>query len=238
MTSDIVISPMDESFILWRCLHSGPLSPGNIEHLSSKSPKGLERYRGQNIKLLTKLTRAYGACAILAWDKDRVIGQLRFYPKAVWDMKDAGCLCLQQDYPAGPADTFANSDFPDIEHITDKKIVVHCLKTGSPQQKENPYQRRGIGTRMVQVLIKWAKKNSWDRIEAHAFEDLPLIYEITGSTGYTFWEKLGFTITDRYPHPHLQEPSEFVTLLKDQAISAGIPLERARDQIVMQFSLS
>jgi hypothetical protein len=50
--------------------------------------------------------------------------------------------------------------------IEDKTLVVHCLKTGGSQQNENPYQRKGIGTRMVRGLIEWAKVNGWERIEA------------------------------------------------------------------------
>jgi hypothetical protein len=233
----IDIVPMDESFILWRCLHSGPLSLAAIEQLPADAPMELDSFRKRNSELLIKLIQTYGACAILARDKDKIVGLLRFYPKAVWDMKDAGYLCLQQDFPAGPADTLAESDFPELGQIKDKTLVIHCLMTGSPQKKENPYQRQGLGSQMVQELVRWAKANGWKRIEAHAFEDLPLIYEITGSAGYLFWEKLGFSIVDRYPHPHLLEPSEFISTLEKQAKSVGISLERAKDQIIMQLSL-
>jgi ribosomal protein S18 acetylase RimI-like enzyme len=110
--------------------------------------------------------------------------------------------------------------------------------TGSPQQKENPYQRKGIGTRMVRALIQWAKTNGWDRIEAHSFEDIPIIYEITGNAGHTFWEKLGFTVVERHPHPDLQERDPFVIALEEQARSVGIPPERARDRLVMRLGLT
>ena len=48
-------------------------------------------------------------------------------------------------------------------------------------ENENPYQRKGIGSRMVKALIDWAKANSWERIEANSFEDLPIVS--TGSLG-------------------------------------------------------
>jgi hypothetical protein len=113
--------------------------------------------------------------------------------------------------------------------------------TGSPQQKENPYQRKGIGTRMVRALIKWAKANGWERIEADSFEDLPIIYEMTGSAGYKFWEYLGFRIVDRHPHPALQDRSEFagfVTALEEQAKAVGISPERARDRLIVSLDLT
>jgi hypothetical protein len=128
-----------------------------------------ECYRQRNLPLLRKIAKTYGACAILARDGDHIVGQLRFYPKAICDLKGAGGLCLQQDHPAGPAEDFADHDFPPLAQIEDKTLVVHCLMTGSPQQRENPYQRKGIGTRMVRALIQWAKTNGWERNEADSY---------------------------------------------------------------------
>jgi len=242
MLKDVVVEPMTEELILWRCIHGGPLSRDTIDQWSSEGEMSWERYRKRNMSLLVKLTRTYGSCAIIARDGDYIVGHLRFYPKAVCDMEGAGGPCLQQDH--GPADDFADSDFPGPAQIEDRTLVVHCLMTGSPQQKENPYQRKGIGSRMVWALIDWAKANGWERIEVDSFEDLPIIYEITGSAGYTFWEKLGFRLVDRHPHPALQvqnertEFHEFVKTLEKQAKSIGVPPERAKDRLVMRLDLT
>ena len=238
MMDDVLIEPMTEQFILWRCLHGGPLASSTIDRWPADSPMPWERYRLRNVPLLEKLTRTYGCCAILARDGDRIVGQLRFYPKAVWDMAGAGGLCLQQDHPAGPADDLVDCDLPALAQMSDRTLVVHCLMTGSPQQSENPYQRKGLGTRMVRVLIDWAKANGWARIEAHAFEDLPIIYEITGGAGHTFWEKLGFTLIDRHPHPDLHRHDPFVIMLEEQAAALGIAADRARDRLVMRLELA
>jgi GNAT superfamily N-acetyltransferase len=237
MDENIVIEPMTEKFILWRCLHFGPISKQTIDRWPSESQMSWERYRERNTPLLRKLTRIYGACAILARVGDRIVGQLRFYPKFVCNMKRAGGLCLLQDFPNGPADDFAEKDFPPLQNIEDKTLVIHCLMTGSSQQKENPFQRKGIGTQMVRSLIQWAKANEWESIEVDAFEDIPIIYEITGSAGITFWRKLGFRLADRHPHPLLQERDEFVETLEEQAKSIGIPPDRARDRLVMRLDL-
>ena len=228
MIEDVVVEAMTEEFILWRCLHDGPLSCETIDLWP--------HYRGRNEPLLRKLIQTYGTCAIVARDGDQVVGQLRFYPKVVLAMND-GYLCLQQDQPFGPADGFVDSDFPEPAAIEDKTLSVHCMMTGSSQQDENPYQRKGIGTRMVRTLIQWAGANDWEHIEADAFEEIPWIYEITGSAGYTFWEKLGFHIADRHPHPHLQGHDDFVQKLEEQAKAAGISPERARDRIIMRLDL-
>jgi GNAT superfamily N-acetyltransferase len=241
MIEGVVVEPMTEEFILWRCLHGGPLSRDTIDQWSSTDKMPWKRYRDRNIQLLMKLTRTYGSCAILARDGDLIVGHLRFYPKAVCDMEGAGGPCLQQDPPGGPAEDFAGRDFPDPAQIEDKTLGVHCLMMGSSLQKENPYQRKGIATRMVRALIEWAKANGWERIEADSFEDLPIIYEGTGSAGHTFWEKLGFRIVDRHIHPELEDPRklpQFVETLEEQAKSIGIPPERARDRLVMRFDLT
>ncbi len=236
MIEDVVIEPMTEKFILWRCLHDGPLSCKTIDQWPETYRMLLERYRDRNVPLLRKLIQTYGTCAIVARDGDQVVGQLRFYPKVVRAMH-GGYLCLQQDPPEGPADEFADNDFPELAAIEDKTLSVHCLMTGSSQQAENPYQRKGIGTRMAKILIQWAGANGWEHIEADAFEDIPLVYEITGSAGYTFWEKLGFYIADRHPHPDLQGHDEFVRKLEEQAKAIGISPERARDRIIMRLDL-
>ncbi len=238
MSENVVVEPMTEEFIVWRCLHDGPLAHDTIDQWPSASTMPWACYRDRNNPLLMKLTRTYGSCAIIARDGDQIVGHLRFYPKTICDMKGAGGLCLQQDPPAGPVENFADSDFPDPAKIEDKTLVVHCLMTGSPQQKENPYQRKGIGSRMVRALIEWAKTNRWERIEADAFEDIPIIYEITGSAGHTFWERLGFHLADRHPHPELQDRSQFVKTLEEQARSIGILPERARDRLVIRLDLT
>jgi GNAT superfamily N-acetyltransferase len=242
MVEDVIVEPMTEEFICWRCLQDGPLSRDTIDQWpSARSTMPWERYRERNTPLLRKLCQTYGTCAIVARDGDRIVGHLRFYPKSVCDMEGAGGLCLQQDSPAGPVEYFADSDFPDPAQIEDKTLVVHCMMTGSPLQKENPYQRKGIGTRMVRALIEWAKVNGWERIEADSFEDLPIIYDITGGAGHTFWEKLGFHLVDRHLHPELQVRSkhlEFIATLEEQAKSIGLQPETARDRLVMRLDLT
>lgn len=237
MGENILIEPMTEKFILWRCLHYGPISRENINQWPSESDIDWERYRKRNIPLLLKLTRTYGACAVLASIDEKIVGQLRFYPKHICNPQGTGGLCLLQDFPNGPSDDLADSDFPPLEYIEDKTLFIHCFMTGSSLQKDNPYQRKGIGTRMVRFIIEWARSHGWERIEVDAFEDLPLIYEITGSAGITFWKKLGFQQVDRYPHPYLQEPSDFVEKLEAQARSMGISPEKAKDKIVMRCAL-
>lgn len=240
MIEDVVVEPMTSEFFLWRCLHGGPLTQETIDQWPSTSAMPWQYFCDRNTPLLKKLTSTYGSCAIIARDGDRIVGHLRFYPRVVCNMEGAGGLCLQQDSPAGAVESFADLDFPGIEQIKDRTLVVNCLMMGSSLQKKNPYQHKGIGTRLVRALIDWAKMNGWIGIEADSFEDIPIIYEVTGGAGHIFWEKLGFRLVDRHPHPELQDRSqfgEFVAKLEDQAKDMGIPHERARDRLVMRLDL-
>ena len=234
----VVIEAMTEKFLLWRCLHYGPLSIETIDKCPPDSEVDWGRYRERNLPILVKLTRTYGACAVMACAGSRVVGQLRFYPKTVLDRSGAGGFCLLQDFPYGPAVDFADEEFPSLEQMEDKTLAVHCLMTGSSLRNHNPFQRKGIGTRMVKFLIQWAEEKGWERIEAEAFEDLPIVYEITGSAGIAFWQTLGFRTADRYPHPHLKGHDEFAEELEKQAESIGIPKERAKDRIIMRLDLT
>ena len=237
MTGEIKIEMMSDEFILWRCLHGGPLSSKTICCWPKDTEMPWERYRIRNTGLIERLTDSYGACAVVARHGEEIVGQLRFYPKAVWEMKGAGFLCLQQDYPAGPEDDFFSRRFPPVDELEDRTLKVHCLMTGSPKQKENPYQRRGIGTRMVKKLVEWAGDMGWSRIEVDAFEDLPIIYEVTGGAGLIFWEKLGFGVVDRFLHPDLTEYDDFIAIIEKQANEAGIDPAKAKESIVMCYEL-
>jgi hypothetical protein len=80
-------------------------------------------------------------------------------------------------------------------------------------------------------------ENGWQAIQANAFEEIPILYQISGCAGHTFWEKVGFRLADRFPHPHLQERDDFVRTIEEQARSMGIDPERARDCLVMRLDL-
>ncbi len=238
MMAEMVVEMMTPDFILWQCLHGGPLSRDMIDGPASAQRGVGARYRARNKALLAKLTDLYGACAVTARCRDSVVGILRFYPKAVWQREGAGYLCLQQDFPAGMTEDFAALDFPSREALDERTLKIHCLMTRSPGKKGDLYRRRGVGSRMAQKLIEWARVSGWGRIEAEAFEDLPIIYEVTGSAGRTFWEKLGFHAAERYAHPHLREYDEFVKELEEQAARAGIDREKAKDGLIMRLDLS
>jgi hypothetical protein len=234
---DVIVAPMTGEFLLWRCLHGGPLNLHNIDHPIPDECVPWDELHARNLPLLHRLVETYGACAIVARAGERIVGQLRFYPSEVCAMPAAGELCLQQLFPAGPEAGFASQDFPPLEQLKDKTLRVHCMMTGSPSQAENPYQRKGIAVRMVGCLVDWARQQGWKAIEAVAYEDLDIVYAITGSAGKSFWQKLGFQVTEVGAEPAIGEDEGFATVMKEQAAARGLPEVAYMNRYIMRLEL-
>lgn len=228
---------MGSDFLLWRCLHGGPLTVLNIDHPVPDERIPWQELRQRNLPLLHNLVETYGSCAIVARSGERIVGQLRFYPKEVYALAGAGELCLQQTYPAGPAPDFGQSNFPRLEQIQDKTLRVHCMMTGSPSQAENPFQRKGIAARMVGCLVDWARRRGWEAIEAVAYEDLEIVYTITGSAGKRFWEKLGFRAAEVGIEPAIGADEGFARLMREQAAAKGLPEGAYMNRYMMRLEL-
>ena len=239
--SNVVIEMMSSEFIVWRCLHGGPLTTATIDQPEPHPRVPWAQLRARNVPLLSQLTKVYGACAAIARDGKQIVGQLRFYPKAVCKMAAPGPgLCMQQTFPNGPADDFVENRFPPLDQIADKTLFVHCMMTGSPQQVDNPYQRKGIGSRLVRTLIAWARRRGWSAIEVSAYADLPCVYAVTGQAGRTFWEKLGFRVIETsIESAFVEEGSDgFVGVLLKEAADRGMDAAAAKAKYTMRLDLA
>jgi hypothetical protein len=220
-------------FMPWRCLHSGPLDRQNIDHWQAGKGIPWAELQARNTPLLQRLAEVYGAVAVAACTGDQVVGLLRFYPKELYGMTEAGMLCLQQAYPAGPKDGLAGEDFPPLDRLIEKTLLVHCMMTGCPAQKENPYQRQGIGSRMAQKLVTWAGENGWKAVEATAYEDLEILYAVTGQAGKTFWEKLGFKRIAAGVEEALLQDGDFTRAVRAEANVKGMSAEQAASKYTL-----
>jgi hypothetical protein len=239
--SDVVVEMMSNEFILWRCLHGGPLTKETVDQPKPHPRVPWDAIRARNVPLLAELTEVYGSCAVIARDGSQIVGQLRFYPKAICNMAAPGPgLCMQQTFPNGPADDFVANVFPPLEEIADKTLFVHCMMTGSPQQKDNPYQRKGLGSCMVRTLVDWARERGWSAIEASAYADLPSVYAITGQAGRTFWSKLGFRVVESATGSAFVEDGNdgFVSLLLKEADGQGMDATAAKTKYRMRLHLA
>jgi hypothetical protein len=129
----LVLKPMDGSFLLWRCLHDGPVTRENLDVPPDESPLP---FRETAISLLKRLTSLYGSTAILAWEGERVVGLLRFVPKVVSQMEGCGGFCLLMPHPAGPREDFPQGVLPSKETIEDRTLMVTCMQLLSDRQRE------------------------------------------------------------------------------------------------------
>ena len=235
MSSNVVIEPMSKDFIVWRCLHSGPLSKESIEKLPPEPFVDFEKLRARNIPLLNRLIETYGTCAILAKDGDLVVGTLRFYPKMFFPDENLMGFCLQQGPPYGPSQDSVEREFPPLQDIQDKTLEVHCMMTGPFCQKDNPYRRKGIGTRMARELIRWAKEKGWEASEATAYEEVEFMYANFGAAGRSFWEKLEFRMVSKGIETALE--GEILKTMQQQVVALGLTPADARNKYTMRLEL-
>jgi hypothetical protein len=220
----LTVKTMREDFILWRCLHAGPLNPRTIGHPPENPEVDWPYVRARNIPLLRKLTRIYGACAITACDGDDVVATLRFYPKALCLFETGGgaAFCLLQHPPAGPPENLSLRELPPVQDLADKTLFVHCLHVAAPAEEAGRFRRQGLATRMARELIEWAAREGWSAIEAMSYEELPLLYGISGVAGRRFWRRLGFEVVHEDTEPGISGDLEEKP--RREAVSVGLPL--------------
>jgi len=212
MMKSVIVEPVSHDFVLSRCLHRGPLSRKSLSEAPSTD----------SAACLEEITRTYGACAIIARDGDMVVGMLRFYPKAICNVVDDFVGLCVQGSPCGVHAFVADKGLPPFDKIQDKTLTVHCLMTGTPFRKDNPYQRKGLGSRMVQELVRWGREAGWHAVEARAVEDLGVLYEHTGQAGKRFWEKLGFRVMATEKRERAGLPGPVMKTVREQAAAQGL----------------
>jgi len=233
----LFIGPMSEDLILWRCLHAGPICAANLEDPPPNPQMDWPSTRTRNIPLLRKLTQVYGACAITARDGTEIVATLRFYPRALCSFGDSGAgFCLQQRAPYGPADNMSLRDFPALSDLPDKTLFVHCLLVVSPAGEPDRYRRKGVAGGLVRELVRWAEMKGWHAVEATAYEEIPLLYDIAGVAGRRFWLKQGFSVIRKDTEPAIS--GELYRAILKSALSVGIPAENVSDRYTMRLELT
>jgi GNAT superfamily N-acetyltransferase len=222
----LILKPMDGSFLIWRCLHDGPITRDN---LNAPPDESCLAYQESAIRLLRQLTKRYGSAAILAWEGDNVVGLLRFVPKVVSQMEGGGGFCLLMPYPAGPTKAFPHKVLPSQESIEDRTLVVTCMQLLSDRQ------RQGVGRAMVERLKSWAREEGWDAVEATAYQDLPLVFEVTGNAGRQWWEELGFHVRESMEEEAMRGYDDFVHTLGIQARERAMDPQDVTQKFIMRW---
>lgn len=238
MTESVVVEMMTRRDPLWRCLHGGPYTAASIDEPGPGGNVPYAAFRARNLLLLGNLTGIYGACAVTARMGGTFVGHLRFYPRAVRELAAPGQgLCLQQEFPYGPADDLGSGVFPKLEEIEDRTLLVHCMMLAAEGPDGWSLRRQGLGTRMARALVEWAAEKGWRAIEASAYEPLPILYESSGQAGRRFWEALGFRLVRTEREQALEGENDFVRTMREEAAQRGLDPALVPSRYVMRLDV-
>ncbi len=190
------IVPMTKDFILYRCIHVGPLGPENIDKLTEKDRQSTRDMFIRNKKFFSRLVETYGSCAMLAIENDLMIAHARFYPQIISELTGKNDMCCQQLKYAPTAD-MTEMDLPTFEELTDPSLRIYCWHV------HKDYRNQGISHALLKGIIQWAIANGWKTILASAGVDDPWVASQSCAPMLRTYLKHGFEITSTVPSPEL-----------------------------------
>jgi GNAT superfamily N-acetyltransferase len=257
----IEIKPMDEGYLHLVCLHEGPVDTKTVEVPSDRAVGGhpphpwsdetlrevAERYRTEKVyhprpaDFMVDMICRYGTCALLAWEGQKVVGHLRFYP-----MEIARLFVPPQD-DLGPK-VLSWACEPQEDEGT---LWVQCVMTSRPYVGPDPDTvtgrnwlamaeagaRKGVGLKLVRGLIDWARGHDWQRIVKIAHADVDGFYGQMGGGGKAFWEKAGFRVAKAYYFRPENWKADFVNLAEAQGREKGLTVEEVWTWYRMRYDL-
>lgn len=212
----VEIKPMDEQYVLIDCLHHRPVdlevpsrrekcwqdasdlpahpwSDETIKELARKYHRMSDGWGGDpSCEFMLEMIQRYGTCVLLAWEKGKIVGHLRFYPLSIAQL-------LANAAPDGAAAPVENA----LRFAPDPKALWgQCVMTCTPFENAGESlksgARRGVGLKLVLGLIDWAREHGWKRIVKQAHPDLDCFYGVCGDGGKAFWSKAGFRVIEKF----------------------------------------
>jgi GNAT superfamily N-acetyltransferase len=179
---------MDEFLVLPMCLHGGavPLSrlPELAERTDFEDEFSLER--GVHARSLCALSQRYGATGVVALDGDRIVGLLRFYPRALKEM--IGQLCPQDEPYARWLAAIEIASLPARDEIRPRSIQIDCLQV-IPECRG-----QGIGRTLIERTIAWAREKGWHELYATGVQHILPLMSWSGQMSVASLCKHGFEI--------------------------------------------
>jgi hypothetical protein len=93
-----------------------------------------------------------------------------------------------------------------------------------------------LATRLALELVRWATEHGWSSIEANAYEELPMLYAISGVAGRRFWEPAGFRMVHQDTEPGIS--GDLLEKLLLDALAAGLRPENVANRYRMRLDLT
>ena len=148
---------MNKDFILFCCLHCGPLSPSSIEERCSL-PEGQSN---RNKKLLARLIDTYGSCAMLAMEGDSVVAHARYYPETIYNQFKFCC----QDPNHAVTQEMVEMKLPSLADPAERILRITCFFV------HKDYQGQGLSHKLIDAILEWAINNAWRGVRCFAYPD-------------------------------------------------------------------
>jgi ribosomal protein S18 acetylase RimI-like enzyme len=204
------ICPMDKAFILFRCVHFGPLGLSNIEKMSMNVPGLSEEQFDRNKKFLARLIDIYGSCAMLAIEGDLVVGHARFYPQIIFDLAGQRHICCQEPRFA-VTQQMVEMELATIENPANRILRIHCWLV------HKDYRGWGLSHALLDGILEWAQSHNWKVVRASAAPDNYWVASQACAPMLRTYIKHGFQKIKTVPSPEVEE-----ILMKFQEGKLGI----------------
>ena len=220
------IVPMTNDFILYRCIHVGPLGPENIDKLTAKDKQSTKDMFIRNKKFFSRLVKTYGSCAMLAMENDFVIAHTRFYPQVISELTGKNDMCCQQQEYASTQEMI-EMDLPCIEELTDRSLRIHCWHV------HKDYRNKGLSHVLLDAIIDWAKAHGWKTILASAGVNDPWVASLSCAPMLRTYQKHDFQIVSTVNSPELLD---YLKKLRDGEYGAEAKIKFEKSCAVKNLS--
>ncbi|MFC1650898.1 GNAT family N-acetyltransferase [Candidatus Latescibacterota bacterium] len=189
------ILPMNKDFLLFKCIHCGPLDSSNIETKNRSGETVSKEQFERNRKFLARLIDTYGSCAMLAIEGNSVVAHVRFYPKIILDRFEF--CCHVSDYAI--TSEMVEMDLPEIKTPADRNLKINCFLV------DKAYRGQGLSGDLITAIVEWAGSNGWNTVSALAAHDNYWLSLQMCIPKLNTYQKLGFEMKKKVVIPEAKE---------------------------------
>ncbi len=160
---------------------------------------------------LRERTADIGAAAMLAFDDGRHVAQLQFRrynratrsPNSLWDPLYWG-------------------DFGDhAPALSENTLALFCYHVGQvddTEHRESRYQGHGVGARLLEETIGWARKSGFSTVVAKASPSLRPVMAFMGGQSVEVYLEHGFRLVESWVDADLKQVVRDEALVPDQDV--------------------